>query len=395
MMQKLTGLEYLKCSITCNHDKAYEKATWDDRLSYFKSKLELNLNKEEIFKDASNPIGLKAGILAYNKTKNSESSGYMISLDACSSGLQILSLLISCRKSWDLCGGVSTDCVDSYTTIYSAMDINNTITRKKVKNTIMTALYGSQSMPQATFGNNVDMFYETMENMVPGAWDLNIALQELWGEVEDSKYSWTLPDNFFAHIQTQDKEFIPIKFLDKEYHVPVKIDKRPDFHKGLGPNIVHSIDGFIVREMFRRCSYNKKTITRVINSLDHIGTVGKSAHKVRQLWDHYQKSGFLSLRILDYLYEDTMGLVDSLIIGRLIKELPQEPFDLVSVHDCFRSHPNYGNDVRTQYNIIMADINDSDMLHEIANEISGKDLGVVKAGSIDRNKILEGNYLLA
>ena len=91
-----------------------------------------------MIKNASNPIGLKAAILAYQQALKGEAIGYMVSLDACSSGLQILSLLVSCKKSFDLCGGIAEHYVNSYTTIYEAMQLNGRLTRKTVKQAIMT-----------------------------------------------------------------------------------------------------------------------------------------------------------------------------------------------------------------------------------------------------------------
>lgn len=135
MFEQLTPMEYLMCEIACKADKAYEKETWADRISFFKT---LDLDDKKMIKGASNPIGLKAAILAYQQAQRGEAIGYMISLDACSSGLQILSLLVSCAKSFDLCGGVAERCVDSYTTIYDAMQLNGRLTRKAVKQAIMT-----------------------------------------------------------------------------------------------------------------------------------------------------------------------------------------------------------------------------------------------------------------
>ena len=95
------------------------------------------------------------------------------------------------------------------------------------------------------------------------------------------------------------------------------------------------IDGFIVREMFRRCSYDPKTITRVkdLLSIVAVGTNGKSAKMVQTLWSHYKTTGFLSTRIFDYLFHDTMGLVDYTTIKNLIDSLPEKPFEMVGVHD--------------------------------------------------------------
>lgn len=394
MFQSMTGLEYLKCEIACKHDKTMEKEVWDTRLKHFDS---IDFFDKKLYKKASNPIGLRAAVLSYDTAIAGVETGYMISLDACSSGLQILSLLVSCPESFDLCGGKSDECVDSYTTIYDEMHLHGALTRKQVKNAIMTSFYGSTATPEATFAENVDLFYDTITEMAPGAWNLNLGLQELWDEVSGSTYEWVMPDGFHACIETKDREKLPFTFLDEKFDLLVKITSRPDFHKGLGPNLIHSVDGMVVREMLRRCMFNPRTIQRVKDAINGAtkGIYGRSAEIVTALWDNYKTTGFLSTRILDHLFKDTIGLVDEIVIMALINTLPKKPFDVVSVHDCFRCHPNYGNDLRRQYNTIMADINDSTMLEAMAKQVAHSKIKTKKVGKIDRDVILEGNYLLA
>jgi len=61
----------------------------------------------------------------------------------------------------------------------------------------------------------------------------------------------------------------------------------------------------------------------------------------------------------------------------------------------FRAHPNYGNDLRKQYNTILADINDSSLLEDLAKQIAHKGIKTKKVGHIDRDLILNANYMLA
>jgi len=396
MLQTLTGTEYLKCEIACKQNKLLEKVNWSQRLFYFDS---LDLDDEDIYKKASNPVGLRAATQAYLSAMKGEPTGYMITLDASSSGLQYLSLLVSCPTSWQLCGGDINNCIDAYITIYGAMDLNGALTRKQVKDAIMTSLYGSISTPEEVFKEHIDIFYETMELMAPGAWDLNISLQELWNEISGSTYSWVLPDNFHACIETKNKEIQVFSFLGQEHKLTVEVNGRPDFHKGLGPNLIHSVDGMVVREMLRRCSYDRNHVENIMKVI----TSGANNYRINQhnkhemvgtLWRNYVESGFMSTRILDYLDSDTIGSMDPDMITRMIQTLPNEPFDVVTVHDCFRAHPNYGNDLRTQYNTILADINDSFMLTSMCSQVTGRDLHARKVGKIKRDDILNGNYLL-
>lgn len=392
--RELTGKEYLMADIACKHDKAYEKLSWDQRIYHFS---EIDFKDPKTFKEASNPVGLRAAYVAMEHTALGRPSGYMISLDAASSGLQLLSLLVSCPISWKLCGG-DENILDAYMEIYKHIDCSKNLTRKEVKHACMTSFYGSVAIPKGYFGEDINVFYETMEKMAPGAWDLNLGIQELWDEVEGTTYDWTLPDNFYACIETHDKDVIKFMFLDEEFQVVQKVNERPRFHKGLGPNLIHSVDGMIVREMYRRCQYDLNTMQRVLGLIAEGvtgGTTGKSAAMVQTLWELYQESGFLSVRILDYLYEDTCGLVDMQIIQDLIVTMPHVPFQLVTVHDCIRCHPNYGNDVRRQYNTILCQIKNSELLRFIASQVANQDIKVSKVGNIPDEVILNANYTLS
>jgi len=113
------------------------------------------------------------------------------------------------------------------------------------------------------------------------------------------------------------------------------------------------------------------------------------------LWNHYLLTGFLSVRILDYVYADTIGFVDADVIRKLISTLPAKPFNVVSVHDCFRVHPNYGNDLRLQYQQILADLNDSNLLASLCNQVANRKIGVKKLGHLTRETVLASNYCLA
>lgn len=157
------------------------------------------------------------------------------------------------------------------------------------------------------------------------------------------------------------------------------------------------IDGFIVREMYRRCQYDPRTVERVLKCIKKgaNGTNGRSADMVQTLWNLYKDSGFLSARILDFLYEDTLGLVEVDVIFNLISTFPYKPFQLVCVHDAMKSHSNHGNDVRRTYNNLLADINDSNLLPFMASQVANQDISAVKVGKIPRDVILNANYTLS
>ena len=399
-MQTFNGTEYLKIDIASQF--GLDKEDWDKRIDWADS----NEDKlEELVHEAENPALFYAAVQAYRKTQRGEPTGHAISLDAASSGLQLLACLTGCEESASLCGVVSTGHrEDAYTLIYQAM-VNKIqdkakITRAECKRAIMTSLYSSQAIPKQVFGTGELLltFYQTMEQRAPGAWALNHLLTDLW-QPHALSHDWVLPDNFHARIKVMDKVTKYIQFENVPVAIDLNINKGTKEGRSISPNIIHSIDGMVVREMHRRCTFNRDKIQELLEILtcskERFGHgLGREQDTiVKRLWDLYRASGFLSARILDYLDIRNLGLVNHEEIKNLILTLPEKPFDIMSIHDCFRVHPNYGNNLRKQYNIILSDIAKSDLLSFIASQITGHYLPVIKRGDIS-SKILEADYTL-
>lgn len=60
----------------------------------------------------------------------------------------------------------------------------------------------------------------------------------------------------------------------------------------------------------------------------------------------------------------------------------------------FRVHPNYGNDLRRQYNQILSEIAASDMLLFIVNQLDS-DITTVQLGDLDAQEVLTAEYALS
>jgi hypothetical protein len=398
----LTALQYLKIDIAGNFDGAVDKMDWLDRVAYFDN-LVAAKDHDYIVEHAENPALTYAGLQAYRAALRGDPSGYPISLDACSSGLQILSVMVNCEKSAKLCGVVSTGHrEDAYTIIYqdmmTALDKACKITRADCKRAIMTALYSSTAVPKQVFGEGEQLaaFYASMEKLAPGAWELNKALLGLWQPYADS-HDWVMPDNFNVHVKVEDHERHHVQFLNVPIPVDITVNKGTKEGRSLPANITHSVDGMIVREMDRRCNFN---VDRMLVIIPLLGTeCGKRMETeddlmVAKLWEHYTHSKFLSARILDHLNPHNMGLVDHKKIATLVKCMPEKRFELIAIHDCFRCLPNYGNDLRRQYNQIMAEIAASDMLYFLASQVVGYQLPVKKLGNIAL-QCLDADYMLS
>lgn len=402
-MQTFTGSEYLKIDIANNF--GLDKKEWDQRISWFDDN-EHQLQK--LIKDAEEPALYFSGVQAWADYRNQRKVHYPISLDATSSGIQILAALTGDRDAARLCNVVDTGKrEDAYTNIYERMvgEIGEgaKIERKDTKRAIMTAFYASEAVPKSVFGEGqlLEIFYNTLKTLAPGAWELNEAMLALW-DPEAYSNDWIMPDNFHVHIKIMRTVSENVHFLNKPYEVSYSINAPIEKGRSLGANMTHSCDGMIVREMGRRCSYNMERIAYISGLLDP-KTVIIGRHKcddpdskmVSTLWNHYLMSGFLSARILDHIWAHNLHLVDRVAIFDLIASLPKKPFQLISVHDCFRCLPSYGNDMRQQYNNLLSEISKSNMLSYLLTQITGRKMNVGKLDPGLWKDIIHTNYALS
>lgn len=392
-MQKFTGKQYLQIDIANNY--GLDKKTWKERLDWFD---ENQHRLPELIHTADEPALFFAGIKAWDECMQGIPSGYPISLDATSSGLQILACLTGDRLAASLCNVIdSGKREDAYTVIFEKMvnelverlgEHGGGIERDQCKQAIMTSLYGSLAVPKEVFGEGIQLtvFYEIMAKYAPGAWELNEAFIDMW-RPDVLEHAWVLPDNFHVHIKVMDTVKEVVHFQNRPFDTFSKVNQPMEKGRSIGANTVHSIDGMIVRELTRRCMFDVDTVLRVMEATEkYTITVNMShpdAQMVDKLWNHYEESGFLSARILDHLTSENMMLVDTAVIWKLIQSLPAAPFEVVAVHDCFRVLPNYGNDLRQQYNNVLAEIAGSDMLQFLLRQITGNQH--LKIGKLDRN----------
>lgn len=397
-MQRFTGLQYLQIDIASNY--GLDKKTWDERLKWFDE------NKDclyELLATAETPALYFAGVSAYEKALRGESSGYPISLDATSSGLQILAALTGDRLAAELCNVISTGLrEDAYTGLYQRM-LNKAgaeakIKRNDLKDAVMTALYGSQAEPKRVFGEGhlLALFYETMKESAPAAWELNEAFLSMW-DPDALINSWVLPDNFHVHVKVMSQVTESVNFLDEPFDTFRKVNQPVESGRSLGANTIHSIDGMIVREMTRRCNHDPKVIQRVWDALDGDCSAGtdEDDEMVMRLWHHFKQSGYLSARILDHLHGDNIDLVDEVEIRELLNSLPRKPFQIMSIHDCFRCLPNYGNDLREQYNLQLALIAKSKLLQFLVRQILKRDVEVNPLDTEMWREIADTEYALS
>lgn len=424
---EFTGAQYLAIDIA-NHfgrdskGNELDKTTWAYRLDWFESnkhQLEAIANKSE------NVASYSASVMAYRAMERGEPIGRPISLDATASGLQLLSVLTGDRKGATICNvlnayidkqvgdikAMADDVVsrmDSYTAVHEEMvdqlaaalaDVTR-VTRKDAKRAVMTSLYGSEAVPKEVFGEGLalQVFYQVMQTVAPAAWELNESFLSMW-DPEATEYEWILPDNFHVRTKVMTTVTNVVQWLGAPVEVTHQVNAPKEKGRSLGANCIHSVDGFVVREMVRRCSYSKKRVNEVLLALDRAREEwevdDEDARMVQILMQRYRESGFLSARILDHITVDNAMLVDKQAVRDLIDELPSKPFKVLTIHDCFQCLPHYGNDLRKQYNLILAHIGASDTLSFLLSQILKTEFKVPQLDPQMWYEILESEYALS
>lgn len=374
-MQEFTGLEYLKIDIA--NLFGLDKKTWQERLSWF------NENQDNLYSlidQADEPCQFFAAIKNYEKAINGEVCYKPIALDATFSGLQWFSVLTCDRKSAEYCNVLNTGTrMDAYTVLYKKMEskigVNPLITRQKVKDAIMHALYGSIADPENLFQEHVDSFYALMEQECPLAWELNNFLTSSWNP-NISEYGWIMPDNFHVHIKVKVLKTETFIFAGKERIFNYKETSPNSYGRAYSANVAHSLDSLAVREITALAMHNPKQIAKIKALLKNQGkkrsvSYGnkKNRNMVLTLVELFNQSGFLSARILDYIDEDNINLIPRQELEELVALVPAKPFQIASIHDSFGVLPNYGNDIRKLYIAILVKVAKSNMLQFILDQL--------------------------
>lgn len=374
-MDLFTPKEYLAISIA--NSFGLDKQTWQARLSWFQDNEE---RLETLVDQAKEPAQYMAGLIALQDVLDGKPIGHMISLDATSSGCQLLSVLSQDRISASRCNVIDTgNREDAYQGLYKLLQdeygVTEVITPAQAKQAVMTALYSSREVPARVFGSEVHKFWDALAKFLPGAWSLNQAFLSLQDSTR-TEFSWILPDNFHVQFKVKGTTAVPFRFKGEEYTAHIKTIAPKAMDRSIGANVIHSVDGYINREMVARCNYDPEQVKKVQHILFtawdapmHIED-SEENKTVLQLQMLYQKTGVMSARILQYINEENVFLVEREKILELINSLPEKPFQVLSLHDCFKVLPNYGNDLRIQYNTILASLANSRITAYLINSIA-------------------------
>jgi DNA-directed RNA polymerase len=252
-MQTFTGTEYLKIDIA--NCFGLDRLTWNNRLHWVNNNYP---DLPELSDNAKNPILFRKAVRALRLTEKGEPTNHIMGLDATASGLQIMAALSGCHVTASAVNLINTgkrECV--YQTVadhmstFDGISVDRDITKKPV----MTAFYGSTAQPKEVFGEGTALlaFHETLAEKLKGAYALMQIFQKYWNPYAEY-HSWALPDGHIAKVpvtEVEEKSLEVDEFNHMRFAYRTTVIKPKTFSRSLTANIVHSIDGWIVREMVK------------------------------------------------------------------------------------------------------------------------------------------------
>jgi DNA-dependent RNA polymerase len=413
-MQTFTGWQYLLIDV-CNQ-YGLDKMLFEERITW----AEANLDILESLVDQADkkPLYMKA-CQAIRAAQRGEPSGHLVGFDAVCSGIQIMAAITGCPAGAASTGLTNPNVrADAYTlttdTMNAILGSNITIPRDDAKKCLMTAFYGSKNKPKEILGEDspeLDAFYQAAQIVAPGPWELLQDLLASW-QPWALEHAWQLPDGYDAKVKVMDKidARIEVDELDHATFTYTYYDN-VGTKKGLSiaANVVHSIDGYVLRAMHRRCNYDptmvpaaRYLINKTLGYRRDLGLLpsvqvptGKTMYYIEQ----YQRSNMADVVFLPYLTPSNIDQLPTTLLEKLSTLIDQmqmyKPFPIVTIHDEFKCHPNNLNHLRQQYIYVMADLAESEILSDVLNQITGYKGKWMKKSRDLGTHIRLGNYALS
>ena len=409
-MQTFTPFQYIKLDIA--NSFGLDDKLFQERLDWFEANKD---NLAGLVNASEEPAQFYAGILAYQDVMSGTPTGYLVGMDATASGLQCIAALCGCPVTASSVNMVDPDkrkdvYTDGYHIMLEKLDGKmDKFERKPVKGATMTNFYGSMANPRKLFGENskeLATFYEMLEVIAPGGQALKNDLISIW-QPGVLQHSWTLPDGFEAVVKviTTHEDSFEVNELKSSFTHRYHVNEGQDAGLSLAANTIHSVDGFVVREMNRRANYDRNKVRDVVEWIDTAlsGEAHSSDFEVEpqyaRLIKIWKQCRLTSIRIIDYITPFNVAQMPNQMMVELqdiLKGMLQyKPFPLICIHDCFKCHPNYMNHVRQNYINIFMQLADSKMLESMVQDITGKHTPVRKLTRNLSSLIEQSNYMLS
>jgi len=401
-MNCFSAVEYLKIDIANQY--GLDKKSFKQRIAWVDSVKNL---RSKVYQ-AEKPAQYLAAVMALEDAYAGVPSGHLVGLDACSSGVTILGILIGCHVTSANTGVIGQKRMDMYAQcteqMNSLLNADVTVSRSDAKSASMTHFYGSKATPKRIFGEDTDelmAFYQAQEMVAPGACFMMRELLASW-QPYALKHAHTLPDGYHSVVPVLQKMKAKIE-IDELAHTTLTYIYEDNIgsEKGLAvaANITHAVDAFLVRETVRRCNYDREQLitvgTIIRKSLNRILSVKPEPIELAAL-----NHGFISLRGVEFITEETVldfSLQYRMELLTLITEVLAKPsFQVLCIHDEYKCHANYMNHLREAYMTILAELADSRVGEQIIQEVRNDPSYRLEKFSTDLgDAIMQSEYFLS
>lgn len=321
MVENQLALDYLKVAF-CNEANT-DKIPVEDAIAWFDSKTDEEL--DELANHRATEMGdsdaypaLRGILNDYRAALKGEDIGTIVPWDATNQAAQVYAVLSRDMQTALISNiayaGEREDAYGELATILNRRLHSTIFTRDNVKYAFMTYLYGAgQSMilngyndlngkgdaktKEQSIGRffpyTMDdeekwtIFVDSMKELLPAAVEYMEVIYKFADE-KRSKYRWTMPDGFIVETTTFEQEEVIAHYFKlgtsmEPSSTPTgsifaKRETGVYSSKALAPNIVHSIDSYILREVVRRADFDIVTIH------DSYGVHPNNVEKLRQLY---------------------------------------------------------------------------------------------------------------
>ena len=238
------------------------------------------------------------------------------------------------------------------------------------------------------------IFYQAQDNVTPMVSVLKETFQSLWDDTR-TEYSWTLPDYFVTDLRPIETVELTVNPFGQ---MPIKLIAKAIVPSGrntrLGVSVIHSIDGYVARELVSRCNYDLDKCLQMLARIDEFLMLNadhqdSKPHAIGGIISHTVVESLANLSD-DYL-EPYSATELRKMRELLIDILDYESFPIKPIHDGFGCHPNHDRIMARHYSNIMADIAGGHLLESIVEEITGKKMQRI-VGDLTEEMVRENSF---
>lgn len=392
-MQTFNSFEYLLIDVANNF--GLDKELYETRIKWAKDHLD---TLEEYAHQADSPNMYWKSVDAVRCAQQGIPTGHLVGFDSAASGIQLLSIMARCSTgmlSTGVINHINTNgAPDIYKKCTVVMNSNNYL-RKDIKNALMTYFYGSELQPKLLFGegDDLDAFYRAAKVVAPEAYDMRNIFINIY-QAGALAHTWTMPDHGVVYKRVWVKKEFKVQepLLGSSFTFHTNINAGKDKGVSLAADITHSCDAYLVREINRRCNFDRNQLVKVLGLLKEVEEIKGSPLVVTD------RTTMLSLVEVDLITEDTLGEYSFNQLAQLKEQIETSlkfgSFEVVTIHDEFKCHANHMNKLRKHYNIILWEMYHGNLMSDIVEEISGHRLNMLPFEQNVANTILDNNYAI-